>query len=126
MKLAEELSNPVAPLLGVQLLSDLEWGGGPAGDGFRWILSLQPVVPFTITDDWNLILAFEHLARAPERPCRGRFAHDGVDNTTESLFLSPKKTRVRGLTWGLGPIVSRPRPTSSSVHRRSDSGRRPQ
>lgn len=93
LALAEELSNPVAPLLGVQLLSDLEWGGGPAGDGFRWILSLQPVVPFSIADDWNVIsrssLSFVHQSDLVAVDSR----KTGLANTTESLFLSPKTTR---------------------------------
>ena len=106
--LAEELSNPVAPLLGVQLQSDLEWRGGPAADGFRWTLTLQPVVPFSIATNWNVIsranLPFVHQTDLVAVDS----SETGLANTTVSLFLSPKTTRVRGLTWGLGPIVALP------------------
>lgn len=107
-ELAKELSNPVAPLLGVQLQSDLEWGGGPAGDGSRYTLTLQPVIPFSITDDWNVIsrsnLSFVHQGNLATVDAGAT----GLATTTESLFLSPKQTRVHGLTWGLGPIVALP------------------
>jgi hypothetical protein len=107
-ELAEALSNPVAPLLGVQLQSDLEWSGGPASDGSRYTVTLQPVIPFALTDDWNVI-SRSNLAFAHQSNLVAVDAHaTGLANTTESLFLSPKRTRVSGLTWGLGPIVALP------------------
>lgn len=31
------------------------FGGGPNDDGFRYPLNVPPVVPFQMTENWNLI-----------------------------------------------------------------------
>jgi hypothetical protein len=53
--LAMQLSNPVAALVSVPLQLNYDQDIGPADDGDRWQLNVQPVVPFELSDDWNLI-----------------------------------------------------------------------
>ena len=53
--LAKELSNPVASLISVPFQSNWEQGIGPDGDGSRYTLNIQPVIPISISPDWNLI-----------------------------------------------------------------------
>ena len=42
---AKQLSNPVAALISVPFQSNFDFGGGPDGDGFRYTLNFQPVIP---------------------------------------------------------------------------------
>lgn len=52
--LATQLQNPIADLTSVPLQSNFDFGIGQE-DAFRYTLNLQPVVPITLSRDWNLI-----------------------------------------------------------------------
>ena len=54
--LANKLSNPVASLISVPFQENLDFNGGPDGDGVKSTLNFQPVVPISLGDKWNLIL----------------------------------------------------------------------
>src|SRR5262245_6447721 len=54
-QLAKKLSNPVAALISVPLQSNFDFGAGPDGNGFQYKLNIQPVVPISLSSDWNLI-----------------------------------------------------------------------
>jgi hypothetical protein len=53
--LAKKLANPVAALISVPFQFNWDQKVGPADDGTRYRLNVQPVVPVTLNDDWNLI-----------------------------------------------------------------------
>ena len=53
--IARELSNPVGALISVPLQFNYDRGMGPAEDGQRYLLNIQPVVPFSLTPELNLI-----------------------------------------------------------------------
>src|SRR5213592_2763317 len=53
--LALKLQNPVAALISVPFQNNFEWGGGARSKGFKYTLNFQPVVPISISEDWNLI-----------------------------------------------------------------------
>ena len=52
--LAKQLSNPVAALISVPLQGNLDFGLGPGG-GSKFTLNIQPVIPITLNEEWNLI-----------------------------------------------------------------------
>ena len=53
--LAKKLSNPVADLISVPFQFNFDGRVGPARDGSRQYLNLQPVIPIKLNTDWNLI-----------------------------------------------------------------------
>jgi hypothetical protein len=53
-ELAQKTQNPVADLISVPFENNLNFGVGP-GEDPQYILQAQPVIPFRLTRDWNLI-----------------------------------------------------------------------
>ena len=53
--LAKQLSNPVASLISVPLQFNYDRGIGPGHDGDKYFVNFQPVIPFSLSQDWNLI-----------------------------------------------------------------------
>lgn len=111
-QLAQKSQNPVADLISVPLENDLNFGVGPRQD-LQYILQAQPVIPFRLNGDWNLIsrtiLPFVHQ---PElAPGFGDVS--GLGDIVESLFLSPAKPGK--LIWGVGPILQFPSATNDAL-----------
>ena len=101
-ELAHKLANPVSSLvsLPLQLNYDCCAGVDPDDDG-AFLLNVQPVMPFTLNDRWNMIVR----TILPVHYREGRSAIDGegfgFGDVTQSFFFSPQP--VNGLTWAVGP-----------------------
>src|SRR5215467_7232428 len=53
--IAKKLNNPVANLISVPFQNNFDFGGGPKDNGFQYKLNFQPVVPISLTTNWNVI-----------------------------------------------------------------------
>ncbi len=97
-----------------------DFGYGPTGNGYKFTLNIQPVIPISISKDWNLILRtilpivsqhdlfyFANLPKNSPLQPQNR-SQDGLSDTTQSFFFSPKKPGPFGLIWGLGPVFLYP------------------
>src|SRR5437016_2381064 len=119
-KLAKQLANPISSLISVPFQANEDFGYGPSHNGYKFTLNIQPVIPISISKDWNLILrtilpiVSQHdLFYVENIPKHLGFAaqnrsQDGLSDTTQSFFLSPKKPGPFGLIWGLGPAFLYP------------------
>ena len=54
-ELAKKLQNPVASLISVPIQNNWDFGIGPA-HAMQYTANIQPVIPISISDDWNLII----------------------------------------------------------------------
>ena len=52
--LAKKLQNPIGDLYSFPFQGNTNFGVGPH-NGTQEILNIQPVIPFHVTDDWNII-----------------------------------------------------------------------
>jgi hypothetical protein len=110
--LAKKLNNPVASLVSVPFQNNFDFGAGPSGNGFQYKMNFQPVSPFSLNDDWNLI-SRTILPYIHQNDVIGNTTQSGLGDTTESLFLSPKNPGPGGLIWGVGPDFYLPTATES-------------
>lgn len=102
--LATQLSNPVAALISVPIQGNYNQGIGPAGDGEQYTVNIQPVVPFSLNEEWNLISRTIVPVISQEDIFPGAGQQFGLGNTVQSLFLSPQQP-VNGVVWGAGPVL---------------------
>jgi hypothetical protein len=108
--LAKKLANPVSDLISVPIQGNLDFGLGP-GDGSKFVTNIQPVIPFGIDDDWNVISRTILPVIDQEGIALGG-ANDetGLGDTVQSFFFSPKSSDP---IWGIGPVFLLPTATDS-------------
>ena len=106
--LAMQLSNPVAALISVPLQLNHDQDIGPADAGDRWLLNVQPVIPFDLNDDWNLISRTILPVVRQSDIFPGAGTQTGVGDTVQSIFFSPKAPTASGWIWGAGPVLLLP------------------
>jgi hypothetical protein len=103
--LAKQLSNPIASLVSVPFQFNWEENVGPF-ELTRFVLNVQPVIPFEITENVNLI--FRLIAPFIGQPplTDGGLAASGVSDITTSFFFSPSESGA--IIWGAGPVLVLP------------------
>lgn len=103
-QLAKKLSNPISDLVSVPFQFNWEQNVGPL-EQTRFILNVQPVMPFTMNKDWNLVARVIVPLVSQPALTEGSAPTFGVSDVLTSFFFSPSRGSV---TWGLGPVISLP------------------
>lgn len=118
--LRAKVQNPVSSMYSLPLKLTVDSG---APNGSAYFLNANPVIPVTV-GDWNLISRAlipawvsvdGYIEGTPGIP-QGQPANDrksGLGDINYSLFVSPNKTKP--FIWGLGPSISLPTATESSL-----------
>ncbi len=106
--LAKKLANPVSSLISVPIQANYDGNIGLSEDGSVWRINIQPVIPVSINDSWNLIsrTIFPVIAQS-DVPSVG-MGESGTGDIVQSLFFSPKNPTSRGIIWGIGPVFMLP------------------
>lgn len=108
-ELAKKLSHPVASLISFPFQSNFDFGMG-SGSGWRYQLNIQPVIPFLLNSEWNLI-SRTILPVIYQRNVVG--TQSGLGDITQSFFISPPSKN--GFTWAVGPALLIPPATNDSL-----------
>jgi hypothetical protein len=106
--LAKETLNPVAALISLPIKYDYNSDVGPTEQGNQSVLTVQPVIPFSIGADWNLISRTIIQGISVHNLVPGAGTQDGLGDTTQQFYFSPKKPTEGGWIWGAGPQVLLP------------------
>ena len=110
-ELAKKLQNPLASLISVPIQNNFDFGAGPNGDGFQYLVRIQPVIPISLSKDWNLI-SRTILPVIYQEKIIGDTSQSGLGDTLQNLFFSPKAP-FHGWIVGAGPVFQFPTATDS-------------
>ncbi|MCQ0092244.1 transporter [Roseovarius sp. M141] len=108
--LSKQLSNPLANLISVPIKLDYN-SGFASGNGDQTTMTVQPVIPISINNDWNVISRTIIPVVFQDGVVPGLGHQSGFGNTTQSLFFSPKAPTKGGVIWGVGPMFQLPTAT---------------
>jgi len=111
--LAKQLANPVAALISVPLQNNFEFGVGPH-NGFKYNLNVQPVVPISLGEKWNMISRTIIPIISQNDVSQLGESEFGLGDILQSVFFSPKKVN-NGFVWGIGPVFLLPTATDDAL-----------
>lgn len=104
--LAKKLQNPIADLISLPFQFNWDTGIGPK-DSDKLLVNVQPVIPISLSEDWNVISRTIVPVVYAESPADGISSEFGMGDITQSFFFSPKKP-VGGWILGAGPVFQIP------------------
>jgi len=107
-ELAKKLANPVASLISLPIQYNTDQKIGPTETGKRQLTNIQPVIPFSLNDDWNLISRTIVPVVSQKDIFAGAGKQSGLGDVIQSFFFSPKQTTATGWIWGVGPALLLP------------------
>ena len=111
--LAQELTNPMADLMTIPVQMNYDQDIGLLDDGWKLQTNIQPVIPFGLNEDWNLISRTILPVTYQEDIFPGAGSQFGLGDLSLSLFASPRKPTSGGVIWGVGPVFLIPTATDS-------------
>lgn len=112
--LAKQLQNPVANLISVPFQANYDLNVGP-NDGTKFLTNVQPVIPISISENWNLIgrAILPIIKQCDVNGNSGK--QSGLGDAVISGFFSPKAPTKGGLIWGVGPVILAPTATKDEL-----------
>jgi hypothetical protein len=103
----------VASLISVPFQANWDFGIG-VNDATRFTLNVQPVIPLSLNEDWNLIIRTILPVIDAESSAPGIGDAAGLGDTVQSFFFSPKEP-VGGWILAIGPVALWPTATDSQL-----------
>jgi hypothetical protein len=110
--LAKAAQNPIASMISLPFQNNTDFNFGPR-DKTLSTTNIQPVIPFSLNDDWNVVTrTIIPIVSQPEIiPGQGR--ETGLGDTTFTAFLVPNNPG--DWIWGVGPAVLLPTNTDDRL-----------
>ena len=105
-ELAKKLANPVASLISVPLQYNYDENDGPDDEGSKSVLNIQPVWPFSLGENWNLITR-TIIPLVDQQDIPPGTDQSGLGDILQSFFFSPKPP-VGGWILAAGPVILYP------------------
>jgi len=109
-ELAKKTQNPVANLISVPFQSNWDFNLGPKDDKSNYLLNVQPVIPISLGEKYNLILRTIVPVKANEFPA----SVGGLGDILQSFFIGPK-AEINGWVVAAGPVLLYPSATDRTL-----------
>jgi len=103
--LAKIAQNPVGNLISVPFQENAYFNVGPL-NGTQNVLNIQPVIPISLNDDWNIITRTILPIISLPGFVPGQGSTSGLGDLQISAFLSPAKPGA--WIWGVGAVTQLP------------------
>jgi hypothetical protein len=113
-ELAKKLANPIASLISVPFQSNFDFKLGEDNDKFKYTLNMQPVIPLSISADWNLIARIIQPVIYQDELFPGVGSKFGLGDMNPQFFFSPNAP-FHGWIWGAGPVLLLPTATDNAL-----------
>jgi hypothetical protein len=115
--LAKLAQNPIANVISVPFQNNTNFNYGHL-NGTQNILNIQPVIPITLNENWNLITRTIFPLILQPAFFEGQDSTFGLGDTQFSMFFSPSAT-WSGWIWGAGVITQLPTHTDGELGNRN-------
>ncbi len=111
-ELARAAQNPVASMISLPFQNNTNFNFGPQ-EKTQNVLNIQPVWPFELNEDWNLITRtiLPVVSQPAFTPSQDR--KNGLGDTLFTAFFSPKESGQ--WIWGVGPALLLPTSTDDRL-----------
>ncbi len=111
-ELARSAQNPVASMISLPFQNNTNFDVGPL-EKTQNIMNIQPVWPFALNQDWNLITRtiVPVISQPAFTPSQDR--ENGLGDTVFTAFLSPRDSGR--WIWGVGPALLLPTSTDDRL-----------
>jgi hypothetical protein len=109
-ELAKQTQNPVSSLISLPFQANWDVGIG-SREATGTTLNIQPVAPFALTKQWNIILRV--IMPLVSQPTDDGLRINGMSDSVATAFLSPARTGK--VIWGVGPVLLLPTATNDAL-----------
>jgi hypothetical protein len=109
---AQQAQNPIANVISIPFQNNTYLNYGPYRRTSN-VLVVQPVIPISLNDDWNLISRWVTPIAALPRVSAAQGSKFGLGNMEPEFYFSP--THVGDVIWGIGPKLWLPTATDKAL-----------
>ena len=99
-KIAKQARNPLPDAINIPIMPTFNFGPGHVT---QFVLEIQPVIPFHLPNDWNLVTRTDLTVIHQPGTEPGQGGTFGFGDTVFEAFVSPPSTEA--LIWGVGPLI---------------------
>lgn len=103
-EMAKTAQNPVAAMISVPFQNNTNFNVGPENKTQN-ILNIQPVIPFNLNENWNLITRTIIPVISQPSFAPGQSRKNGIGDIQLTAFLSPTQPTSGGWIWGAGLVT---------------------